>query len=162
MIEDYRRRLFRIDLRCVCISDWQAGRPDAKIVPGLDESGHFGMKTETMKCESSKSMREERVDAQPVQSDGQTDASAITSEMIEDYRRRLFRIYLQHAPEHIGKIPDLLQEHGSMKASLDALVARALWEHLTALAAVRSSTLKWDVQRQTRNESYVRWGKKST
>ena len=50
--------------------------------------------------------------------------------MIEDYRRRLFRIYLQHAPEHIGKIPDLLQEHGSTKASLDALVARALWEHL--------------------------------
>ena len=50
--------------------------------------------------------------------------------MIEDYRRRLFRIYLQHAPEHIRKIPDLLQDHGSTKASLDALVARALWEHL--------------------------------
>ena len=46
-------------------------------MPRVDESGHFGMKTETMKCESSKSMREERVDAQPVQSDGQTDASAI-------------------------------------------------------------------------------------
>ena len=45
-------------------------------------------------------------------------------------RRRLFRIYLKHAPEHIGKIPDLLQEHGSTNASLDALVAPALWEHL--------------------------------
>ena len=80
------------------------------------------MKMETMKCESSKSTREERVEAQPVQSDGQADASAITNEMIEDYRRRLLRIYLQHAPEHVGKIP----EHGSTKASLDA----ALWEHL--------------------------------
>ena len=88
------------------------------------------MKTETMKCESPKSMREERVEARSVQSDGQKDASAITNEMIEDYRRRSFRIYLQHAPEHIGKIPDLLQEHGSTKATLDALVARALWEHL--------------------------------
>ena len=65
-------------------------------MPGLDESGNFGMKTETRKCESSKSMREERVEAQPVQSDGQTDASAITNEMID----------------------------------VDALVARALWEHL--------------------------------
>ena len=118
------------DLRCVCISDWQADRPDAKAVLGPDESENLGMNTETMKCESSKSMREERVEAQPVQSDGQTDASAITNEMIQDYRRRLFRIYLQHAPEHIGKIPDLLQEHGSTKASLDALVARVLWEHL--------------------------------
>ena len=27
-------------------------------------------------------------------------------------------------------LPDLLQEHGSTKASLDAMVARALWEHL--------------------------------
>ena len=27
-------------------------------------------------------------------------------------------------------IPNLLQEHGSTKVSLDALVARALWEHL--------------------------------
>ena len=70
------------DLRCVCISDWQADRPDAKLVPGLDESGNFVLKTETRKCESSKSMREERVEAQPVQSDGQTDASAITNEMI--------------------------------------------------------------------------------
>ena len=51
-------------------------------------------------------------------------------EMIEDYRRRLFRIYLEHAPGYIGRIPALLQEHGSTKASLDALVARALWEHL--------------------------------
>ena len=40
-------------------------------------------------------MREERVEAQFVWSDGQTDASAITTEMIEDYRRRLFRIYLR-------------------------------------------------------------------
>ena len=63
------------DLRCVC-SDWQADRPDAKIVPGPDEGGNFEMKTKTMKCESSKSTREERVEAQPVQSDGQTDASA--------------------------------------------------------------------------------------
>ena len=148
-------------------------------MPGLDEGGNFGMKTETMKCESSKSTREERVEARSIQSDGQKDASAITNEMIEDYRRRLFRIYLQHAPEHIGKIPDLLQEHGSTKETLDALVARALWEHLakgsgecpagytgcnplwmravTALAAVRGPTLEWDVQRQTRNESYVRW-----
>ena len=29
------------DLRCVCISDWQADRPDAKIVPGLDEKWKF-------------------------------------------------------------------------------------------------------------------------
>ena len=50
--------------------------------------------------------------------------------MIEDYRRRLFRIYLEHAPGHIGRIPALLQEHGSTKASLDAMVARALWEQL--------------------------------
>ena len=75
-------------------------------------------------------MRGEHVEAQPVQSDGQADASLISHEMIEDYRRRWFRIYLQHAPEHIGRILDLLQEHGSTKASLDALVARALWEHL--------------------------------
>ena len=118
------------DLRCACISDWQADRPDAKAVLGPDESGNFGMKTETMKCESSRSAREERAEAQSVQNDGPTDASTITNEIIEYYRRRLFRIYLQHAPEHIGKIPDLLQEHGSTKASLDALVARALWEHL--------------------------------
>ena len=65
-----------------------------------------------------------------MQSDGQADASVFTNVMIQDYRRRLFRIYLQHAPEHIGRIPDLLQEHGSTKASLDALVARAYWEHL--------------------------------
>ena len=108
---------------------WQIDRPDAKAVLGPDESGNFGMKTGTMKC-ASKSVREERGEAQSVQNDGPTDASAITNEMIDDYRRRLFRIYLQHAPEHIGKIPDLLQEHGSTKASLDALVARALWGHL--------------------------------
>ena len=118
------------DLRCVCISDWQADRPDAKFLPGLDEGGSLGMETEAKKCESPLPTRREQVEAQPVQSDGQTDASAITNEMIEDYRRRLFRIYLKHAPEHIGRIPDLLQEHGSTKASLDALVARALWEHL--------------------------------
>ena len=117
------------DLRCVCISDWQADRPDAKVL-GPDESGNFEMKTETMKYESLKSMREERVEARSVQSDEQKNASEISNEMIEDYRRRLFRIYLQHAPEHIGKIPDLLQEHGSTKETLDALVARALWEHL--------------------------------
>ena len=118
------------DLRCVCISDWQADRPDAKFLSGLDEGGSLGMETETRKCESSLPTRREQVEAQPVQSDGQTDASAIKNEMIEDYRRRLFRIYLKHAPEHIGRIPDLLQEHGSTKASLDALVSRALWEHL--------------------------------
>ena len=116
------------DLRCVCISDWQADRPDARAVLGPDECGNSGMKTETIKCESSKSMREERVEARSVQSDGQTGASAITNEMIEDYRRRLFTIHLEHAPEHIGRISGFLQEHGSTKASLDALVARALWE----------------------------------
>ena len=88
------------DLRCVCISDWQADRPDAKFLPGLDEGGSLGMKTETKKCESTKPMRREQVEAQTVQSDGQADALVITNEMIEDYRRRLFRIYLQHAPEH--------------------------------------------------------------
>ena len=118
------------DLRCVCVSDWQADRPDAKFLPGLDEGGSLGMKTETKKCESSKPMGRERVEAQPVQCDGQADASVITNEMIEDYRRRLFQIHLQHAPEHIGRIPDLLQEHGSTKASLDVLVAHASWEHL--------------------------------
>ena len=34
------------DLRCVCISDWQADRPDAKFLPGLDEGGNLGMETE--------------------------------------------------------------------------------------------------------------------
>ena len=61
------------------------------------------MKTETKKCEPSKPMRREQIKAKPVQSDGQADASVITNEMIEDYRRRLFRVYLQHAPEHIGR-----------------------------------------------------------
>ena len=75
------------DLRCVCISDWQADRPDAKIVPGPDESGNFELKTKTMKSESSLPTRREQVEVQPVQSDGQTDASAISNEMIEDYRR---------------------------------------------------------------------------
>ena len=31
------------DLRCVCISDWQADRPDAKFLLGLDEGGNLGM-----------------------------------------------------------------------------------------------------------------------
>ena len=118
------------DLRCACISDSQADRPDAKLLPGLDEGGSLGIETEAKKCESPLPTRREQVEAQPVQSDGQTDTSAITNEMVEDYRRRLFRIYLEHAPGHIGRIPALLQEHGSTKASLDALVARALWEHL--------------------------------
>ena len=92
------------DLRCVCISDWQANRPDAKFLPGLDEEGSHGMETETKKCElpSPLPMRREQVEAQPVQSGEQTSASVITNEMIEAYRRRLFRIYLKHAPEHIG------------------------------------------------------------
>ena len=85
------------DLRCVCISDWQADRPDAKFLPGHDEDGNQGMETETKKCESPLLMRREQVEAQPVQSDEQTNASEITNETIEDYRRRLFRIHLKHA-----------------------------------------------------------------
>ena len=147
------------DLCCVCISDWQADRPDAKAVLGPDESGNFGMKTETMKCESSKSMKEERVEAQSVQSDGPTNASAITNEMIEDYCRRLFRIYLQHALENIGKIPDLLQEHGITKASLDALVARVLWEHLAKGSGECPTGIQMQPTLETSSdsESYVRW-----
>ena len=118
------------DLRCVCIADWQADRSDAELLPGLGEGGSLGMETDAKKCESPLPTRREQVEAQPVQSDEQTDASEITNEMIEDYRRRLFRIYLEHAPGHIERISALLQEHGGTKASLDALVARALWEHL--------------------------------
>ena len=88
------------------------------------------METEAKKCESPLPMRRELDEAQPVQSDEQTNASEITNEMIEDCRRRLFRIYLEHAPGTHWKDPALLQEHGSTRASLDALVARALWEHL--------------------------------
>ena len=75
-------------------------------------------------------MKGELNESHPVQHGEQTNASEITHEMIEDYRRRVFRIYLEHAPGHIGRIPALLREHGSTKASLDAMVARALWEHL--------------------------------
>ena len=51
-LKDYRQfaPLFEVvgsDLRCVCISDWQADRPDAKVLVS-DESGNFEMKTETM------------------------------------------------------------------------------------------------------------------
>ena len=118
------------DLRCVCMFEWQADRPDAELLPDFGEEGSLGMETEAKKCESPLPMRRELNEAQPVQNDEQTNASEITNEMSEDYRRRLFRIYLEHAPGHIGRIPALLQEHVSTKASLDAMVARALWEHL--------------------------------
>ena len=54
----------------------------------------------------------------------------MSSEVIGDFRRKLFRNFLENAPGHICNIAALLQKHGSTKASLDQLVTRFLWEHL--------------------------------
>ena len=49
-------------------------------------------------------------------------SSAVSNEVIAYFRRRLFRIFLESAPNLIGTIPALLQKHGITKASLNELV----------------------------------------
>ena len=57
--------------------------------------------------------------------------SPVSNEVIEDFRRRLFGIFLEHAPGLVGRIPVFLQKHGSTKATLDEPVTRVLWDHFT-------------------------------
>ena len=58
--------------------------------------------------------------------------------LIGNLRRNQFRILLDNAPFHVGKIDALAQKHSSRKALLGELVTRVLWEYLSEGIEIRA------------------------
>ena len=128
-LEDYGQyaplyELVGSDRPCICTSDWNVRRQDTTLSPGARAIAHIPRFVSSGKGASRPSkQRVTRVHHFTRNSSGKDTT-------LEECRCRLAQIYMQHAPQQVAKIPNLLAEYEDNKESLDMAASAVTWKHV--------------------------------